>query len=583
MAQIKYEAFDESGKIYEFEQRKEGNSIFLTLKRSLFSGANKIYALKNISLAEAGESGYYIVPRTIQKNGDMQIFFKPRNDCQMVTKLPLMSFYGIKKQDFTCLVRVERNYNYAIVTKAENGRYSLCLLFDFTETDDIVAQNDVAHDDIRIEIVYLPLSADYNDMATLERNIRLSRGEIVTLKEKCAAKPAVEYARKYPLIRIRMGWKPSPSVVKHQTIENEPEMYTACTFKRVREIADALKKKGVAGAEIQLVGWNQSGHDGRFPQLFPADERLGGTEEFKKTIEYVKSLGYRISTHTNQIDSYEIANTFDWEDVCIKRNGEYNQVGDYGGGLSYHVCPVRQYKNAKRDLPALASYGENGLHFTDVVSIVVPDVCFSPLHPVSTADGIVYVQKVMEYTSGLFGGFSSEGCMDFALKYLDYGLYVTFGDGFGHSSNPIVDNYLPVWEVAYHGIVLYNPTSPTINYPIKKPEDRLTFIMRGGRPSLYLYSKFRTGGQKNWMGEDDLTCDTEKDLARTVSVVYESEKEYRELCDKQLLFMERYDILSDELHVAAYSDGSRIAGNFSNRKQIFEDREIAPYGYILLK
>lgn len=85
------------------------------------------------------------------------------------------------------------------------------------------------------------------------------------------------------------------------------------------------------------------------------------------------------------------------------------------------------------------------------------------------------------------------------------------------------------------------------------------------------------------MGEDDLTCDTEEDLARTVSVVYESEKEYRELCDKQLLFMERYDILSDGLHVAAYSDGSRIAGNFSNRKQIFEGREIAPYGYILLK
>lgn len=125
-----------------------------------------------------------------------------------------------------------------------------------------------------------------------------------------------------------------------------------------------------------------------------------------------------------------------------------------------------------------------------------------------------------------------------------------------------MDNYLPVWEVAYHGIVLYNPTSPTINYPIKKPEDRLTFIMRGGRPSLYLYSKFRTGGQKNWMGEDDLTCDTEEDLARTVSVVYESEKEYRELCDKQLLFMERYDILSDGLHVAAYSDGKPHCGEF---------------------
>ena len=36
----------------------------------------KIYELKNISFAETGENGYYIVSRTIQKNGDMQIFFK---------------------------------------------------------------------------------------------------------------------------------------------------------------------------------------------------------------------------------------------------------------------------------------------------------------------------------------------------------------------------------------------------------------------------------------------------------------------------------------------------------------------------
>ena len=39
-------------------------------------------------------------------------------------------------------------------------------------------------------------------------------------------------------------------------------------------------------------------------------------------------------------------------------------------------------------------------------------------------------------------------------------------------------------------------------------------VMRGGKATMYFYSKFRTGGEKNWMGENDLTCENDEALRR---------------------------------------------------------------------
>ena len=486
-----------------------------------------------------------------------------------------MSCYGIKKNDLCCLVRVERSYYYSFEAVIKDGVYTLSVLFDFTERD-------LPYDDIRIEIIPLAPDADYNDMACAEREVRLARGEIVTLADKCRL-PAVEYARKYPVIRIRMGWKPSPAPVLHQTEANEPDMYVACDFARVRDIADELKKQGVEGAELQLVGWNRSGHDGRYPQIFPADPRHGGDAEMKKTVAYVKALGYKISTHTNFIDSYTIADTFNWNDVAQKRNGDYIQIGHYSAGLAYHVCPSKQLKNAKRVLPALAAVGENGLHFSDVLSIVVPDTCHAQDHPSSTANGIIYVQKLMEYARGLFGGFSSEGAMDFAHKYLDFALYVCFGNGFAVANIPIADRLIPFFEITYHGTLLYNPTSPTVNYTLKEPCERLALYMRGGRPAMYYYSKFRTGGAKNWMGETDLVCGDEAELIESVANIKRAAEEYAAVCDLQLCFMLRYDYLDSGLEVATYENGTRIVGNFTNEAIVFEGHEVPAMDYLVLR
>ena len=575
---LNFFAVDDKGNRLFFESSATEQGMILTLKKEDFVEAKSLRITATELWRPVGSEGYYLLPRHIRMMGDPVVEFISRPDMVYAYSRPLMSLFGIKTAEGASLIRVVRNYKYRMEIAVKSGVYSLSLLFDFSEAN---AVSDPVYDDITLEIVDLPANASLGEFAKAERELRLARGEISLLAEKCRRAP-VEYARKYPLIRIRMGWKESPCKIWHQNEQNEPDMYVACTFKTVRDIAHELKKQGVAGAELQLVGWNIGGHDGRFPQLFPADARLGGDEELKKTVEYVKQLGYRISLHTNLIDAYEIADTYDWNDIVVNRKGDYHHVGNYSGGMPYHTCLLKQVKNEARDYPAVAALGVNGLHFTDVISIVEPDACFNPDHPCTTAQGIRTVEQLCKTMQERFGGFSSEGTLDFALKYLDYALYVTFGDGFGDQDLPFCEKTVPFWELIYHGILLYNPTAPTVNFTVQPKRDQQTFFLRGGRPSFYFYSKFRTGTGKNWMGKNDLTAGSPEEITASVAAIAEGLKQYEPFADRQLVFMKDYEVLDNGLEVATYEDGVKIVGNFADEERWYEDCPVQP-GEVRLK
>ncbi len=57
------------------------------------------------------------------------------------------------------------------------------------------------------------------------------------------------------------------------------------TFDEVGMLLDALKSNGVEKAEICIIGWNQKGHDGRYPQLFPLEESTGGEKALRELIK----------------------------------------------------------------------------------------------------------------------------------------------------------------------------------------------------------------------------------------------------------------------------------------------------------
>lgn len=573
-----FNAVDEKGKLYVPKIEVLGSTYFLTFEKNTLEGVKQLHVLPSLGKANAGDEGFFIVPRHPHMKGDLLVQFEQHEDTVYqyykngTVLSAVMSCYGIRTPELSALVRIERNYLYWFSIAVKDNIYSIETVFDFDDENPV-------YDDIRIEIIPMAFDVTLGDFAATERKLRLERGEIIPLAEKKQL-DAVDYATKYPLIRIRMGWKQYPSPIKHQTQENEPEMHTVVTFARIRDIANSLKTHGVEGAELQLVGWNKSGHDGRYPQLMPPEEKLGGMQELKKTITYVKSLGYRISLHTNTVDSVELADLFTWEDILVKCDGSFCISGVYAGGESYYVCPEKQLKNAHRDFPEVAALGLNGLHYTDVTSITVPKPCFSDVHPCNRAHGIRLIQEQIKYTRELFGGFSSEGCMDYTLKHLDYGLYTTFGDAFFKEQLPVSFTYIPFFELTYHGVILYNPMSSTINYPLKHPKDQLVFWMRGGRPSFYFHSRY-CYGTTNWMGEDDLIAADNESIDCAASLIAESAREYMQVAQLQTVYMKDYLIHNNGIEEAVYCNGTRIIGNFSDQTISFRGKTLNPWGWTI--
>ena len=573
-------AVDNNGNKFDFIEEKKGNSTFFTLKKENFKNATTIEVKSDLITAKAGEEGFYIVPRHTTLLGDIYTKFTEKEDSEFVVQAPIMACCAVKTERFCGLIRYERNYVPCYKMSVKENVYSVSLLYTFGGISYGKSKDNV-YDDIRIEIVELPKQATPGDLAKAERDLRLERGEITTLHEKCE-REIVEYSRKHPLIRIRMAWKESPSPIKHQHEGNEPMMHRAVTFARVRDIADSLKAKGIEGADLQLVGWNRSGHDGRFPQLFPVEPMLGGEAELRKTIEYVKSLGYKISLHISTLDAYELADNFKWNDITVKADGTYLQRGDFGGGLPYIVCPKKQREINKKHLEKIKALGVNGMHYTDEIAIIPPDSCFSEEHPCTEKEGIKEYLGIMKDTKEALGGFSSEGTYDFSIPELDYGLYVCFGDGFGARNVSLCDSFFPFFELAYHGIILYNPMSPTVNYTIKGNRERLYFFLRGGRPSFYIYSRFKANGD-DWMGHVDLECDSNESLDKTAEAVLKGAKEYKAFADRQLTFMKDYVVLGDGLEAAIYEDGVTLVGNFSEEDKTYMGKTVPAGDFIVIK
>lgn len=499
--------------------------------------------------AKTGDEGYYLIA-DVNKCGSHKCYFTEKEDQEYILQQSLMPIFGVKNREgFTMLIAEGMKCAFHMRVGVKDGNYYAVPRF--------VLDGDVPYEDISLIKVDLGKEADYSDMANYYREYQLKRGACIPLKERVKGNPQLEYAVNAPEIRIRMGWKPAPAIIKEQTVENEPEMKVACTFERVKDIVDELKNAGVDKAQFCLIGWNKSGHDGRYPQLFPVEDKLGGEKKLRELITYAQENGYQIVCHTNSTDCYSIAEDFS-EDIVIKKKDGSLEVEPQGwsGGRMYHLCPEKALEFAKRDLPKVADLGFKGIHYIDVMSVVSLRKCYDPNHPVNEGDTDKIYREIANDCKKMFGGFASEGAFDFAADYLDYGLYVAFGD----NNISFFEKEVPLWQMVYNGIILSNPSTTTVNYPVKNPKNRLKLIEYGGRPSFYFYSKFMTnpGGNIDWLGKEDIECGDEEALQAAVNGIKVAYEEYKERRHLQYEFIVKHEETEPGVFEVTYSDGTVI-------------------------
>ena len=538
----------------ERTMEEKGESCFFRLPREEIAAkkAKSVAFTPDFARAKKGDAGFWVFA-----SGECGTFSRDEGAAEC-NRWQTMSMYGMKTPDctFAAIVRSLKYYFTTRVT-AKAGEYRMsCVL-----------ENELAsrpYEDFEIEFVRLRgKEATMGGIARAYRNYQLGRGSVKPLRERAAANPILRQAIDGVEIRIRQAWKPVPPPVAEQTPETEPPVTPYVTFERVVDIAKALKTAGVDNAELCLVGWNIGGHDGRWPQSFPAEPLLGGDEGLKKCVKAVRDMGYLIVPHGNYLDSYRIADSWDEEWLAKNVDGSLPKgSGSWGGGKSYRICPQRAYERfTSRDMWRMGSYGFKGLGYFDVVSIVPCDECHDTRHAVTRAEGAKWWGKSAALSKQIFGGFASEGVFDHFAGDLDYALYASFKDP-RTMTNPMVERIAPISQLVYNGIFAQNPFTRTVNFTAQDRYWQLKLVEFGGRPSFYFYSKFKHDG-KNWMGDGDLACATDEQLAKSVSIVKEGAETYSRLSRLQYEFMEEHDDLGGGIWRTTYSDGSRLYVNYT--------------------
>ncbi len=404
------------------------------------------------------------------------------------------------------------------------------------------------------------------------------------MRERAEKSPELDYSARALEVRVRMGVKPVPCPVLEQTLETEPAIRVFLTFSRVRDIFQEFHRQGIGHAEFCIVGWHSGGHDGRFPQLFPVEEKFGGEAELRKTIASGQSLGYQIVSHDCYDDSYRISEDWDEGFVRKKPGGELWKGSKYAGGQSYKLCRTQAYELfVKRDEPRVRDLGFKGLHYNDVLSILGPSPCYDPNHPENMRQDAEATNRILAFSKELFGGVQSEGPLDFTAPILDRVLYVSIlPKNFSLDQLPFADAMIPLYPAVYHGTMLYNIWNDCVN-STRGETAYLKNIEYGGMPVAYFYGHFWLDPKRNWLGSRDLHYDNPQGLKEAVAYLKPVYDDLQTLHHLQKEFIEGHKELAEGIFATEYSNGQQVVVNYNENPFSLPAGKVVPArGFLLL-
>lgn len=558
----------------ELVPAEDGAGERLVLSRRLIEakGAVRLEIVPEFAKAARGERGFWFTPYGYYGEYDCEDgrLFAGEN------RMP-MPMFGWSNAHGAYLAVVESlKYFVRESVVAKSGAYAVAAVLERELCEH-------PYEDLVIRYHRRPAGTSYAALAKIYRDGQLGRGVVRPFAERFKENRVLEQAILAPEIRIRQAWKPVPSPVKFQSPENEPPVQVAVTFSRVKAIVDELKRQGVADAEICLVGWNVGGHDGRWPQYFPAEPKLGGDEGLKDAIRHARAAGYLIVPHGNFVEGYTVADTWDAEWVTKDEDGSlrlYDKTGTtWGGGLPFKMCPQRSYERfCSKQIPRLAAYGFRGLGYFDVTTICEPIACHDPRHPCGRHQGVAYWGRNAALSKGELGGFQSEGCNDYIAGEIDFSLYDFFGDPAKVESTHLekkgrlAKRVVPILQIVYNGIIAQNPFTTTMNAPIKDRYTQLKAIEFSGRPAFYFHQKFKTGGV-SWMGAEDLVCTTDDELRAAVGKIKEGYDVYQRLKHLQLAFIDEHEEIAPKVFRTTYSNGEAVVCDYNTLEWRLEGKD----------
>ena len=555
-------------------------------------GIEHIEILPDFARAKKGDDGYWTFSR-----GQYGRFTRQNGQYRSPTEAR-MPVFGMKTPSKTWVAIVGGyQLEFGFYVDAKDGEYSVYPRFPIKEL------GFEPYDDIIVDYHILRgADANYSGMARAYRKQRLERGEIKPLKERMKDSPYLEKLANTITIRFQFhAAKPWPSaqaganagnqsLVADQTPETEPKVETVLSFADAVKYMEALKAAGVGDLDICSAGWTTGGYDGRYPSLFPVCEEAGGEAGMKAMIKRAEELGYTLHGHAANMPALKISPRFSWDLIAMKADGKPPVPHmNERGGLARRLCLKTTWdKWVRGDIDDMAKLGFKG-HYIDVFSAVRPHDCHSAVHPCTRKEMAEYQNKMLAYARRALGGVGSEAGFDHVAGNLDYINYVGMEMKVlqqvkeGKASRrqekrwELVDGVFPLWEIVYHGIILYNPDRYTQNHNLgnvhenssilmptdgavaENPRKSLKIVEFGGRPIYYTFQPSDTAAIKR--GWD----------------------EFQPVKHLQTELIESHEEFAPNVFVVKYANGAEIVCNYNSNAFIYKGYSAAPLGYVLIE
>jgi hypothetical protein len=457
-------------------------------------------------------------------------------------------------------------YEFSTMINVKDGKYEIFPHFHLKE---IYTK---PYEDIIIDFTHFEgKDANYSAMGREYRKYQLERGEVKPLKQRILGNETLQNTVESVYLKTQMatfmreaetgmnrGW--------HWKSEEDPPIQKIRDFDNIQWFMKKLKEAGVEKIDIILTNWNWRSN-GRNPISSIAEPELGGNAKCKETTALAKKLGYRIAPHMLHTENYTISPAFDKNDIALDHEGQYK--GYMGmGGKGFNPCFKQVYhKYVLPSYDTMAKLGFNLMHI-DVTSAIVPYDCHHIEHFSTREETAEYMNKVGMLSDAFFNVWSSECGMDQVANTMDYALYISGYPNYLGRKHFLMDTMVPIWQIAYHGIILSNPFINTIDYNCHWQKskssianNRLKMVEFGGRPSYY------------WAINKN--CD--------FGVLKEAYDEYEKRKHLQYEFMEYHGKLADNVFITRYSDKTRIVCNYGKEPYNYKGVEVKPMDYIIYK
>ena len=395
---------------------------------------------------------------------------------------------------------------------------------------------------------------NFVDMAKTYREFLLKERKVRTLRQKCLDSKELKYAASSQWLKIFCG-------DKDQQIDGLGQFRTWTTFAQAREVLQELLDRGIDKITCMLVGWNQEGHDGRYPDRLPPEPKLGGEAEMKKLVQWGKTQGLQMVVHDNYVDSHERAEYYNENGIMRDHLGFKQVIGVWSGGESHRLSSEAGLLDAKRDLPILRDeIGLSGMYYLDAISLGL-EADFTILKDIKPRRDFALGQlAILDEARKFFGSVQAENNFDYMFGVADACASVVTlpyrTKTFETDICRCMSDFLPFFNIAWHGLVLYHHT------------DLMQFIQEAKKnPYKLLLQELSWGA----LGRIELTYKESLDV-KGFACIKDSKildiigQQYNLLNKKaaylQFEFIENYEQIDTECFVTTFSDGSKITVDY---------------------